>query len=150
MNIYNDFLSENAPLQVNVQKSHVEKIEEILNENEPKLEIGIFAELSEEVKNLLKDTYSRFKESKEFEEYREAVLNGKVNGNDDMKNLKVDYVRTSKRSVSDAFKDIFKSKKNVNPSPNSTSPKTKTQSRRRERDIIETTIPYQVLDDFKM
>jgi hypothetical protein len=66
--IYNGYLCDEAPLQLNVQKNNILVIEEIIK-NQREIPHDVFGEILREVKELLKDTFSRFKESKEFEEF---------------------------------------------------------------------------------
>eukprot|EP01080_Neovahlkampfia_damariscottae_P009003 gene9003-1102_t len=142
LDIFNDFLSKDAPLQVNIQSIYVHKIEDVLNETSPTLEDDLFSEIVEQVTNLLKDTYSRFKESQEFKEYRESLLNP-----DEGQNLKVDFEKP-RRSVSDAIKDIFKPRKSVSTrSPSSSSPSRKKRS---AQPVDESITVYDGLSDFKM
>jgi guanylate kinase len=106
--IYGEFLSEHSLYQVNVQKTHVENIEEVLKQGEP-VPPDVFKDVIKEVKSLMKDTYSRFKESKEFEDYRDSVVN--LNFQKESQEESINNSIGSRRSVTDLFKDLFKSSK---------------------------------------
>jgi glycosylphosphatidylinositol transamidase (GPIT) subunit GPI8 len=106
--IYREFLSEQSLYQVNVQKVHVENIEEALKQGEP-VPPDVFKDVIKEVKSLMKDTYSRFKESKEFEDYRDSVVN--LNFQKEIQEETKTMAIGSRKSVSDLFRDLFKSSK---------------------------------------
>ena len=63
--IYKTFLDDKADFQVNVKRDSVIKIEKLIIKKS-KIPDDVFEEIHEEVKELLKDTYSRFKVSDEF------------------------------------------------------------------------------------
>ena len=80
--IYKLYLNEKAPKQINVKKQSVMKINEIIKKKWV-LRNDIFNEITIEVHDLLKDSYSRFRETKLFKEHPATISFRDVDDPDD-------------------------------------------------------------------
>eukprot|EP01080_Neovahlkampfia_damariscottae_P003100 gene3100-5270_t len=65
--IYHKFLSPDSELQLNIRIENVHRIGEIVKDKS-EIPEDVLEDIVREVKETLKDTYARFKESKEFED----------------------------------------------------------------------------------
>jgi len=153
--IYEKFLSDDALMQINVQKDPIKKIELILKEeNFEELEKNLFKEISDEVNSLMRDTLSRFRESTEYEDYRNSF-------NSENKQIPFSPVLDSnnlpRKSVSDVLKNLFMRRDSTSSVGSSSSTRSKKRGDRKRGgsgSSVETEqsqdVEYAGLSDFKM
>ena len=72
--IYEEFLQEDAVMEINVKKNLIGEIEIILEEENPNIDEYTLTEIQKEISHSIIDTFLRFLESSEYEEYKKPTL----------------------------------------------------------------------------
>eukprot|EP01080_Neovahlkampfia_damariscottae_P006584 gene6584-10747_t len=152
--MYDKFLSDDALMQINVEKEPVLRIEKIIQTQDfDALEDdSIFKSISDEVTSLMKDTLSRFRESQEYDEYRTNFYDNILTSP-----TMTDSNNIPRKSVSDVLKNLFVRRDSTSSIGSTGSTRSKKRERKRGgsgssvgTETSEKSVDYSGLADFKM